>query len=80
MVGSDLIKIHHVTDEDNVHVVLKTTDSKKQTSDKKPVETKATVSTETLAGGAFFLFALFFIGAISTCFGAYCGMNCQRVE
>ena len=44
-------------------------------------EDKVVATTPThLAQGAFLLFALFFIGAISTCIGACCGMSCRRED
>ncbi|ASQ44660.1 hypothetical protein [Legionella clemsonensis] len=40
----------------------------------------ANVSPDSLAWGAFMIFALFFIGAISTCIGACWGMSCKRED
>lgn len=42
--------------------------------------TKIVASPESLACGAFLLFALFFIGAVSTCVGACWAMTCRRED
>ncbi len=41
---------------------------------------KVAVSASDLAWTAFTIFVLFFIGAVSTCIGACCGMSCRREE
>ncbi|KTD07643.1 hypothetical protein [Legionella jamestowniensis] len=40
----------------------------------------ANVSPDSLAWGAFMIFVLFFIGAVSTCIGACWGMSCKRED
>lgn len=55
--------------------------SKKMTTQKENTKTiTATTNTETMAWGAFIIFILFFIGAISSCVGACLGMGCKRDE
>jgi len=49
-------------------------------ADKNQTVTKVTTSPSNLAWGAFTLFVLFFIGAVSSCFGAYWGMSCRRED
>ena len=41
---------------------------------------KVTAASSTLAGLAFSVFALFFIGAIASCIGACWGMSCKRED
>lgn len=41
-------------------------------------QTEVKVTPTALTGGSWTLFLLFFIGAISSCAGAYCGMNCSK--
>ncbi|MCX7114711.1 MAG: hypothetical protein NTW08_02200 [Gammaproteobacteria bacterium] len=48
--------------------------------DKKQHVTNVVASQGSLACGASLLFALFFIGAVSTCFGASWAMTCQRED
>lgn len=51
----------------------------KATSDQSEVTAAdVTATTKSLAYGAFTLFVLFFIGAISACVGACLGMSCDR--
>ncbi|PJE18220.1 MAG: hypothetical protein CK430_00510 [Legionella sp.] len=38
------------------------------------------VSPDTLEGSSWLIFLLFFVGALSSCIGACCGMSCKRKE
>lgn len=45
---------------------------------KKVTQENVAVSADKLAWGGWIMFILFFIGAISSCVGACCGMHCKR--
>lgn len=61
----------------NLEVTQKTlTTSKTQSTVASQPEVKVTPTT--LTGGSWTLFILFFLGAISSCAGAFCGMNCVK--
>ena len=40
----------------------------------------AEITPEQLAWSGWIIFVLFFIGGLSSCIGACCGMQCKRVE
>ena len=58
-------------------LTLKTTSA---TGDANQKTIKMTASSTGLAWTAFAVFALFFIGALSTCLGACWGMSCKRED
>ena len=48
--------------------------------DKKTNSSVAEMTPTELAWGGWILFALFFVGALSSCIGACCGLQCKREE
>ena len=70
-----------VTSQDNTHpsatLSVKNTSSAVNTNQK---TIKVTASPNSLACAAFSVFAIFFIGALASCFGACWGMSCKRED
>ena len=50
------------------------------TPDKHQPFFRATMKSSSLTGLSFSVFALFFIGAVSSCIGACWGMSCKRED
>jgi hypothetical protein len=55
-------------------------DARSSSNEKKSTLTKIVVTPNCLIAGAFILFILFFIGAVSACVGACWGMNSKRED
>ncbi len=55
-------------------------ESTPSSEDKNSKNIKVSASSSSLAGAAFMIFALFFIGAFFTCIGACWGMGCKRED
>lgn len=66
-------------DEQNEAATLEVKTKTTNTADHKK-SIKVTAASSTLAGLAFSVFTLFFIGAISSCIGAYWGMSCKQKD
>jgi hypothetical protein len=70
-----------VTSQDKTNPSATLTDNTTPSAVNKAQKTiKVTASPNSLAWGAFSVFAIFFIGALASCVGACWGMSCKRED
>lgn len=76
--------VNYTANISNAHIVTAEGNNANQTPNvaikNSNTNNQINISSQSMAWTAFTVFVLFFVGAVSTCVGAYCGMSCRTED